>query len=319
MNIVVVGYGKMFSNLILGVLESGHKVVGVFRNDRVSYSNFFRFFKDIFAPSADYSFIKSLGLYDIDADSVNSEKFRRKILHLNPDIILVGSWGERFQKETIDLPKIACINTHPSLLPKYRGPNPYSRVIMNGETVSGLTFHIMDEKLDNGPVLMQKKVEIIQGFNGDTGGSLKNKTCNLARHAIKELLETMDNEIIIPIAQKSSEATYFSQIKEDEIIVDFEWTSEKIDRLLRGLSPWQSAYFPHGNTFFKVQKWSFSDNYSNCARAGTIVKKSWDKISVVTGDDKILNFYKPLVFGKIRKYFTGLYIKLFVKIGDFAQ
>ena len=318
MKIVVVGYGKMFSNLILGTLESGHKIAGVFRAERLKYPSWVLFLKDIFAPSADYSFFKSLKLSEIKATSVNSKKFRKEILRLNPDIILVGSWGEKFKKETIDLPKIACINTHPSLLPKYRGPNPYTRTIMNGEIESGVTFHIMDERYDGGPILMQKKVDIIQGFHGDTGESLKNKTCNLAKSAVCELLRSLDSEIIIPILPKESESSYYPQINENDILIDFSWSSEKINRFIRALSPWQSAYFAYENDFFKVSAHEFSENHTAYKKAGTITAKDKNSISVLTGDNMIIKFHKPRLFGKFKQYITGLYINFVVKTGSIA-
>ena len=75
MRVVIVGYDQMFSNLILGTLESQNKIVGVFRHERVSIHPFLLFFKDIFAPSKDLSFIRSLKLHEIKAKSVNSKEF----------------------------------------------------------------------------------------------------------------------------------------------------------------------------------------------------------------------------------------------------
>ena len=253
MKIVVVGYDKMFCNLILGSIEAKNKVVGVFRHERVKIHPFFLFFKDIIAPGKDYSFIKSLNLNEIKATSVNSQSFRKQILKLNPDIILVGSWSEKFKKQIIELPKIGTINCHPSLLPKYRGPNPYMRVIMNGETETGITFHLMDEHLDSGPILMQKKIPVLQGFNGDTGETLKNKCCNLAKSGIKELLTTMNNEMIIPANQNEREASYYPQVSEKDILIDFYKSAEEINRLLRALTPWQPAYIAHKKTFLQVK------------------------------------------------------------------
>ena len=88
----------------------------------------------------DYNYIKSYKLPEIHASSVNSKEFKKKLLKLNPDIILVGSWKEKISKEIYDIPKIATINAHPSLLPKYRGPNPYYWTIKNREQQSGITL-----------------------------------------------------------------------------------------------------------------------------------------------------------------------------------
>lgn len=319
MKIVVIGYDKMFSNLILGTLEAKHKVVGVFRHERVSFNPFWLFFKDIIAPSKERAFIKSLKLHEIKARSVNSRKFGNEILKLNPDIILVGSWSEKFKKPIIDLPKIGTINCHPSLLPKYRGPNPYIRVIINGEKETGITFHLMDENLDTGPILLQKKIQIIQGFKGDTGESIKNKCCNLAKIGVFELLNSMNNEMIIPINQNEKEASYYSQISEKDILIDFKKSSTEINALIRALTPWQPAYIPHKNTFLQVKDIEFYENKTKMHHAGTIVKKNKNALWIVTGDNKIAKASKLKLFGKTGQIFTPLYLKFFTRCGDICD
>lgn len=323
MRIVVVGYDKMFSNLILGALDSNHKVVGVFRHERVAIHPFLLFFKDIFAPGKDFSFIKSLKLRDIKARSVNSKEFYNEILNLSPDVILVGSWSEKFKKPIIELPKIGTINCHPSLLPKYRGPNPYMRVIMNQEKETGITFHLMDENLDTGPILMQKRVDILQGFNGDTGGSLKNKCCAVARTAIAELLTTMNNEVVIPIKQSTKDASYYSQLSEKDILIDFDKTSTEINALLRGLYPWQPPYIPHGKTYLQVSKVKFFENktkfHADKYKAGLVLKKNQKYLWILTGDDKIAKIGGIKVLGKWGQLITPFYMKHFVKSGDICK
>lgn len=309
----------MFSNLILGTLESKHKIVGVFRHERVSVHPFLLFLKDILAPSKDYTFIKSLKLPEIKARSVNSKKFANEILRLNADIVLVGSWSEKFKKPVINLPKIGTINCHPSLLPRYRGPNPYMRVIMNGEKQTGITLHLMDEKLDTGPILLQKKIEIIQGFDGDTGESLKNKCCNLAKQGICELLMSMNDEMIIPINQNEKEASYYSQISEKDILIDFEKSSIEINALVRGLTPWQPAYISHKNVFLQTGKIKFFENKSNHKTAGMVIRKGKNALWIITGDNRIAKVTKLKLFGKFGQIFTPFYLKFFVKCGDICR
>ena len=316
MKIVVVGYDKMFCNLILGSIEAKNKVVGVFRHERVKIHPFFLFFKDIIAPGKDYSFIKSLNLNEIKATSVNSQSFRKQILKLNPDIILVGSWSEKFKKQIIELPKIGTINCHPSLLPKYRGPNPYMRVIMNGETETGITFHLMDEHLDSGPILMQKKIPVLQGFNGDTGETLKNKCCNLAKSGIKELLTTMNNEMIIPANQNEKEASYYPQVSEKDILIDFYKSAEEINRLLRALTPWQPAYIAHKKTFLQVKTIKFFENRTKYQKPGMVLKKNKKNLWIITGDNKIAKVNVSKLFCKFGKLLAPLYMKFCIKTGD---
>ena len=319
MRVVIVGYDKMFSSLILGTLDAKHKIVGVLRHERVFIHPFLLFFKDIFAPGKDFSLIKSLRLHEIKAKSVNSNTFRTEILKLNPDIILVGSWSEKFKKPIIDLPKIGTINCHPSLLPKYRGPNPYIRVIMNGEKETGITFHLMDENLDTGPILLQKKIDILQGLNGDTGESLKNKCCVLARRGINELLTAMNDEMIIPINQSTKDASYFPQINEKDILLDFKKSADELDRQIRALTPWQPAYFPHGRTFLKVKSHKIYDNKSKHTKPGLILRKDKNNLLVVTGDNKVIALKGIQVFGPFGIFLTPFYMRFFVKAGDVCR
>lgn len=317
MRIVVVGYDRMFSNLILGSIESKNKVVGVFRHERVTIHPFLLFFKDIFAPGKDFSFIKSLKLHEIKARSVNSKTFRNEILKLNPDIILVGSWSEKFKKQIIELPKIGTINCHPSLLPKYRGPNPYIRVIMNGEKETGITFHLMDENLDTGPILLQKKIDIIQGFYGDTGETLKNKCCNLAKIGVFELLTTMNTEMVIPTNQSAKEASYYPQISEKDILINFNKSADEINRMVRALTPWQPVFAAHRKAFLQVGKVKFFDNKTKYTKPAMVLKKNRNTLWVITGDNKIAKISNIKLFGKFGQIFTPFYLRFCVKIGDF--
>ena len=125
LKVVIVGYGEMFTNLIAGALDANCEIVGVLRRETIKYHPILRRFKDVINPSLEYSYIKSYNLPEIEVESVNSLQFKKRLLKLNPDIVLVGSWPEKFKKEIYDIPKIATINAHPSLLPQYRGPNPY--------------------------------------------------------------------------------------------------------------------------------------------------------------------------------------------------
>ena len=125
LRVLVVGYNKMLSALISGSVYSGHKVVGALRCDRVSYSKFTLFLKDIFAPSKDYSYIKSKNLQEIKTKSVNSKKFRDFIKKSGADLFLFGSCSEKFSIETIETPKYGVINCLPSLMPNHRGANRY--------------------------------------------------------------------------------------------------------------------------------------------------------------------------------------------------
>lgn len=315
LRVVIIGYGEMFTNLIAAALDANCNIVGVLRKDSIKYPPFIKKIKDIFNPSIEYSYIKSYNLPEIDARSVNSTEFRKTLLKLNPDIILVGSWGEKFEKETFNIPKIASINAHPSLLPKYRGPNPYFWVIKNQEQTSGITFHLLDEGYDSGAILAQEEIKI---YPSDTGESLKHRTVLTARGVACELLKALSEDIIIPLQQREENATYFSHPEELEL--NFKKSTEENLAAIRAIHPWNRAYFFHNITALSPNPHSTSivENKSNYTTAGTIVEvdPKTRTIAVLCQDRKVLRMSGIYLYKKWDRLFTKNYISREIKEGS---
>ncbi len=270
MKIVILGKGEMLANLIEGVCDAGFDIVGVFRHERTTYSRFKLFLSDFFKSAPEYTLIKQKKLHEIKCKSANSNAFKQEILRLNADIILVGTWREKLKKEIIDLPTIATINVHPSLLPKYRGPNPYIQTILHGEKQSGVTFHLMTEKLDQGPILAQQKINILPM---DTAKELKEKTVFQARLLVCELLKKLNAGIVQPLPQNESAATYFPNITGEEKMLDFiNMTSTQIINTIRALHPWLPTYITFGHFYFVVNPYK-ARVLDKKADAGKIIAK----------------------------------------------
>lgn len=311
MKVVILGAGQMLMNLIAGCEDAGCEIVGVFRYERVAHKNFDRFLIDIFNPSKEYNYIKSHNLYEIKAKSANSAEFKKEILRLNADIILVGTWSEKLKKPIIDLPKLATINTHPALLPKYRGPNPYLQAIKHLEKESGVSFHLMDEKFDSGAILLQKRIPI---EDTDTGVELRNKAASAAREGVCELLTRLDKEIIVPVKQDEKYASYFPHIQEDEVMLDFSKSAEEVSAHIRAFHPWFKCYFAYNNHFFipNPRKLEILEGISDL-KTQIIDKSPKDKsITVVCGDGKLLKMSGLNLYGPL-KFLTKLYIKFRIK------
>ena len=315
LKVVIIGYGEMFTNLIAASLDAKCEIVGVLRKDTIKYSPFLRKLRDIFNPSIEYSYIKSYNLPEISAKSANSDEFRKKLLKLNPDIILVGSWGEKLEKATYDIPKIASINAHPSLLPKYRGPNPYFWVIKNMEQTTGITFHLIDDGYDNGAILAQEEIKI---YPSDTGESLKRRTVLTARGVACELLKTLKEDIIIPLQQKEENATYFSYPEELEL--NFKKTTEENLAAIRAIHPWNKAYFFHNITAIAPDPnhTSIEENKTNYTTAGTIVEVNAETrtIAILCQDRKVLRMSHVSLYKKWDRFFTKYYLLREIKEGS---
>ena len=286
--VVLVGYGQMLYSLIEGIENSNHEILGVFRIDRTHYHGMELFLKDTFNPSIDYTIIKSKKLYDIKGTSVNSDKFYNEIKKLNPDLIIVGSWGEKFKSEILNL--LPCINFHPALLPRNRGANPYFWTIYLNQKVTGLTIHYMDEKFDRGDIIMQEAITIDEN---ETGKTLKDKTTRIAKVMVKEMLDLFDKKQIQPIKQNEQYATYEPQIYERNVIIDLNKTKDDVKRHLRALYPWASPYVRINNKFVKIDKYEILElqQDNKISKTYDIVENN-KKYFIIKASDFLLKVHK---------------------------
>ena len=286
--VVLVGYGQMLYSLIEGIKQSGHEILGAFRIDRTHYSGLKLFLKDIFNPSQDYTVIKSKKIYDIKGASVNSETFRKEIKKLNPDMIIVGSWGEKFKKEILNL--TTCVNFHPALLPRNRGANPYFWTIYLNQKVTGLTIHFMNEKFDRGDIILQEAITIDEN---ETGATLKDKTTRLARTMVQEMLNLYDSKQIQPIKQKEEYATYEPQISLKDVIIDLNKPKADVKRHLRALYPWAEPYIKINNKFIKMGNYEFLElNSENQTKKTYEIIENNGKYYTIKGSDFLLKVHK---------------------------
>ncbi len=321
MKVVILGKGEMLSNLIEGTLDAKHKIVGVLRYERTVMPRFLLALRDFFKSSSDVTIIKQHKLHEIKCNSANSEDFKKEILKLNADLIIVGTWHEKLKKEIINLPVIACVNVHPSYLPKYRGPNPYLQTILHRENFSGLTFHLMDENFDTGAILAQTKIKI---FPGDTGKELKERTVFQARILCAELLQKLGSGLLIPVEQNEKEATYYPNIKADDMMLDFNGESaEQIHARIRAFHPWLPCYVTSKNKYFIPNPYKLKildkehtfkileKNNIKQPKAGDIINTNYKSrsITVMCKEGKSLKLVGTNLYGFFNKPLTKLFIK----------
>lgn len=299
----------MLANLVLGARDAGAEIVGVFRYEHTITDPVKMFLKDTFNPEPEVTLLKQLGINQIRMKSANCENFRKLMINLNVDLILVGTWKEKIKKETFSIPKIATVNIHPSLLPKYRGPNPYMQTILHGEKYSGVTLHLMNEKYDGGAILSQEKVEIL---SNDTSKELREKSVRVARKLVSELITDLNDKIITPIAQSEKLATYYPNISGDEKMLDFQFqTAEEVVRTVRALYPFLPCYIAHNNMFFVVNPYTMQallEDVEN-AKPGDIIAKNSEKssLTIVCKDKKAIRFNGLKLYK--RAFLTKRYIE----------
>lgn len=304
MRVVILGKGMMLSNIILGALDAGAEIAGVFRYEQTCQSGLKLLLHDFFKPAPEVTLIKKLKLTQIRMNSANSEYFQKLLVRLNVDLMIVGTWKEKISPQTFNIPKIASINVHPSLLPKYRGPNPYMQTILHGEKYSGVTLHLMNEEYDAGAILKQKKIFI---SDNDTAKDLRIRTVHEARSLVTELINDLNEHAIVPVAQDERQATYFPNISTDEMMLDFELqTSDEVSRIVRALHPFLPSYITHKDKFFITDPCHFKIIGTSSAPPGSIIAKNPKNasLSIVCKDFKVVQFFNLRLYKSksVKKY-----------------
>ncbi len=214
------------------------------------------------------------------------EAFVEELRGYTPDVIVVVAFGQLLPKSIIDMPPYGCINVHASLLPKYRGAAPIQYAVIDGCEYSGVTTMQMDEGLDTGDILLTDKIKLEPK---ETGGSLFDRLSDVGAKLLVRTLAGKENGTITAIPQDDNEATYVKMISKAAGDIDFNQSAEVIERLIRGLNPWPSAYTHIDGKMLKIwdadvvnegvpEDWSIEDN-SMCA--GKIVKICNDSFYVL--------------------------------------
>ena len=177
----------------------------------------------------------------------NNPEFLEILKEINPDIIVVAAYGQIIPKEILELPKFGCINIHASLLPKYRGAAPIQQAVIDGEKVSGVTIQQMGEGLDTGDMISKIVIPISPT---ETGGSLFGKLAQAGADLLIKTLPSIEQGTAEFEKQPEESPTpYAAMITKQMGLMDFRKSAEELERLVRGLNPWPSAYtFYNGKT-----------------------------------------------------------------------
>ncbi|MDE6055062.1 MAG: methionyl-tRNA formyltransferase [Lachnospiraceae bacterium] len=212
------------------------------------------------------------------------------------DIYVVAAFGQILSKQILEMPRFGCINIHASLLPKYRGAAPINQCIIDGEQETGVTIMQMDAGIDTGDILTQKKV-IIE--DKETAETLFDKLAQAGAELVVETLPLIENGGITPIKQDESLASHVKMM--DKSMGKIDWTQDAsyIERLVRGLNPWPSAYTFYQGKSVKIWSSDVVKEAENAAQPGTIVAVAKDFFDVACGKGN-LRIYELQLEGKKR-------------------
>ncbi|MCR5265038.1 MAG: methionyl-tRNA formyltransferase [Cyanobacteria bacterium RUI128] len=229
------------------------------------------------------NFVNMRKLNFIEYNTIQDDEFISRIKDMNIDLGVVCSFNEKIPQKLLDVIKGGILNIHPSSLPKYRGGNPYSRVIMNGETESAVTLHFMSAEFDTGDIVYQEPFPIDKN---ETMGTIFNKTnaigCKMLLRAVIEFEQT---GTLPRIPQPVGDFIKAPNVKESEKYIDYNKTATEIERKVRALNPYITANTVYNNAMVLVHKVSVSSlpNVEQFAN-GEICKIENDKIYIKTAE-----------------------------------
>lgn len=212
------------------------------------------------------------------------------------DVCVVAAFGQIIPASILHMKKYGCINVHASLLPKYRGAAPIQWAVIDGEKESGVTIMQMDEGLDTGDMLAKA---IIPLDEKETGGSLFDKLSEAGGRLCVETLAKLEKGEITPEKQGESPTAYASMLDKKMGNIDWNKSAVVIERLVRGLNPWPSAYTHLDGKTLKIWACDVLPQSASKGESGEILEVTKDAIHVQTGDG-ILVLREIQLAGKAR-------------------
>lgn len=260
------------------IIQAGHELIGVVtqpdkvkgRGGRISF------------PAVKEAALKhNLNIYQ--PAKVRNPEFIQLIRNLEAEVIVVAAFGQLLPKELLDMPPYGCINVHASLLPKYRGAAPIQAAIINGDEQTGVTIMHMDVSLDTGDMILWESIPIAPD---ETGGSLHDKLAMLGAKLLVKALKQLEEGNASRIPQNDSQATHVSMMNKEMGNIDFSKPAVDIERMIRGLNPWPSAYTKLNGKTLKLWSAKVVECQDN-ARPGEIINVGKDIITVKTGKDAL--------------------------------
>ena len=198
-----------------------------------------------------------------------------------PDLIVVVAYGHILPKSILDIPRLGCINVHASLLPGYRGAAPINWAVARGETVTGVTIMRMDEGMDTGPILHVREMPI--GAE-DTAETMFSKLSILGAEALREALHRLREGTLDETPQDAALATYAPLLTKEHGRIDWSRPAVEVRNLVRGMTPWPSAFALHAGKTLKVLSSVVVESGASAGEPGEIAALGRDGISVACGE-----------------------------------
>ncbi len=235
------------------------------------------------SPVKEVALAKGLFLYQ--PANCNDYEFLRELRALSPDVIVVVAYGQKLGNEILQMPRFQCLNIHPSLLPKYRGPEPVARTLLNGDAFTGVCIVKVVEKMDAGPVLGMSRTAVPPEA---TTPAMEEELSRIGAELLIDVLEAVAERRAVEVPQDEREATYARKFEKNDGRIDWRKPAAKIQNFVRALQPWPCAFTfagPVRVVIHKVRAARYPAKPSH--RPGEVVAIEKDGIRVACADGDV--------------------------------
>ena len=303
MRIVFAGTPEFAAQHLQALLDAGCQVVAVYTQpDRPAG----RGQKLMPSPVKQLAVQHDIPVYQ--PQTLRAAEAQTELAELNADLMVVVAYGLILPQAVLDLPRLGCINSHASLLPRWRGAAPIQRAIEAGDSESGVTVMQMEAGLDTGPMLLKVSTPITAD---DTGGSLHDRLSALGSDALVQAVAALEAGTLSGEVQDDSQATYAHKLNKDEARLDWRRPAVELERLVRAFHPWPICHSRLDDAVVKIHAACLD---SGQGAPGQILEASKDGLQVACGEGSLrlirlqLPNGKPLHFGDLynsrREQFT---------------
>jgi methionyl-tRNA formyltransferase len=262
MKILFMGTPEFARKSLEAIYESGEEIVGV-----VTTPHKVRGSGSTPSPTEVKKFALEKGLDVYQPQTLKDGAFQDVLDKLTPDLIVVVAYGRILPEYVINYPKYGCINSHASILPKYRGAAPIQRAIIDGESETGVSVMQMDAGLDTGDVILVEKVTIEQD---DDFEAVHDKLVVASQKGLLSAIDQFKNGTVTRTKQGEN-FTYAEKITKEDCFVDFNKSANETLNQIRGLCPVPMSFTKQGGKILKIVKAHASDKVSNNAKIGQVV------------------------------------------------
>jgi methionyl-tRNA formyltransferase len=234
MRILFIGTGEIGAPTLQALQTSEHKLVGVVTQPDKPVGRSKRL-----APSPIKAAVEGTKLPILQPARIKDRQAIEEIRALQPELIVVVAYGQILPGAVLEIPTIACLNLHASLLPRWRGAAPIQAAIAAGDCETGITVMYMNEGLDTGDILLQRKIDISQN---ETGGLLRRRLGEIATPALLQSLRMLASGNAPRTPQNNALATYAPKLTRADGRIDWSESAKIIERKIRAYDPWPGAF-----------------------------------------------------------------------------